>query len=98
MRERARVMEPIAHAIPKAIADLLRDSPLSPGKVEFAWKAAVGPAMERGTAVRFDGRVLLVEARTSAWAREVSRSSRTILKRMETLLGPNVIQELKVRV
>lgn len=91
-------MQHIAHAIPKALADALRETPLSSGKVEFAWKAAVGPAMERGTAVRLDGRVLLVEARTSSWAREVSRSSRVILKRMETLLGPDIIRELKVRV
>jgi hypothetical protein len=48
--------------------------------------------------VRLDGRVLLVKARTVAWAREVSRSSRMIMKRMATLLGPNLIQELKVRV
>ena len=98
MRDHVRVMQPIAHAIPKALAELLRDTPMSPGKVEFAWKAAVGPAMERGTAVRLEGRVLLVDAHTAAWAREVSRSSRIILKRMETLLGPGVIQELSVRV
>ena len=91
-------MVPIAHAIPRAVAELLRASPMSPGKVEFAWKTAVGPAIERGTAVRLEGRVLLVDVQTAAWGREVSRSSRIILKRMETLLGPGVIQELRVRV
>ena len=91
-------MQPLAHVIPRALAELLRETPLSPGKVEFAWKAAVGPAMVRGTAVRLEGHILLVEARTTAWAREVSRSSRIILKRMETLLGVDVIRELSVRV
>jgi hypothetical protein len=91
-------MVPIAHAIPRAVAELLRGSPMSPGKVEFAWKTAVGPAIERGTAVRLEGRVLLVDVKTAAWGREVSRSSRVILKRMETLLGPDVVQELRVRV
>lgn len=91
-------MQPLAHAIPRALAELLRETPLSPGKVEFAWKATVGPAMVRGTAVRLEGHTLLVEARTTAWAREVSRSSRIILKRMETLLGVDVIRELSVRV
>ena len=91
-------MQAIARVIPRAIAELLRDTPLSPGKVEFAWKTVVGPAMERGTSVRLDGRKLLVDARTPAWAREVSRSSHIILKRLETLLGPDVIHELIVRV
>jgi hypothetical protein len=91
-------MQPIAHAIPRAIAELLKNAPLSPGKVEFAWKTIVGPAMERGTSVRLEGHKLLVEARTGAWAREVSRSSHVILRRMELLLGPDVVQELIVRV
>ena len=90
-------MQPIAHAIPRALAELLRGSPLSPGKVEFAWKAAVGPGMERVTSVRLEGHVLLVEARTPAWTAEVRRSSRIILQRMQTLLGEDVIQEIAVR-
>ena len=90
-------MQPIAHAIPRALAELLRGSPLSPGKVEFAWKAAVGPGMERVTRVRLEGHVLLVEARTPAWTAEVRRSSRIILQRMQTLLGEDVIQEIAVR-
>jgi predicted nucleic acid-binding Zn ribbon protein len=91
-------MQPIAHLVPRAIAELLRNTPLTPGKVEFAWKAVVGPAMERGTAVRLDGRTLLVDARSAAWAREVKRSSPLILKRMAALLGPDVVRELTVRV
>lgn len=91
-------MVPIAQAVPKAIAALLRGTPMSPGKVEFAWKTVVGPAMGRGTAVRLDGRTLLVDARTAAWAREVTRSSRIILARLQTLLGSDVITELIVRV
>jgi predicted nucleic acid-binding Zn ribbon protein len=71
---------------------------MSPGKLEFAWKTVVGPAMGRGTFVRLDGRQLLVEAKTAAWAKEVTRSSRIILKRLQTLLGPEVVTELIVRV
>jgi Dna[CI] antecedent, DciA len=84
--------------VPKAIAMLLRDTPMSPGKLEFAWRTVVGPAMHRGTFVKLEGRTLLVEARTAAWAKEVSRSSRIILKRLQTLLGPEVVSELIVRV
>jgi hypothetical protein len=90
-------VQPLAQAIPQALAELLRETPMSPGKVEFVWKTVVGPAMERGTSIHLEGRKLLVEARTAAWAREVSRSSHLILKRMERLLGPNVVQELIVR-
>jgi hypothetical protein len=91
-------VQPISRVIPRALAELLRDTPTSAGKVEFVWKAVVGPAMDRGTAVRLEGTVLLVEARSAAWAREVARSSRVITKRMESLLGPGVIRELSVRV
>jgi predicted nucleic acid-binding Zn ribbon protein len=71
---------------------------MSQGKLAFAWKIVVGPAMERGTFVRLDGRKLLVDAKTAAWAKEVTRSSRIILKRLQTLLGSEVISELIIRV
>ena len=90
--------EPLAQAVPNAIATLLRNTPMSPGKMQFAWKVVVGPAMDRGTFVRLEGGHLLVEARTAAWAKEVSRSSRIILNRLQTLLGPEVVTELTVRV
>jgi hypothetical protein len=90
--------EPLAQAVPTAITTLLRNTPMSPGKMQFAWKVAVGAAMDRGTFVRLEGGHLLVEAKTAAWAKEVSRSSRIILNRLQTLLGPEVITELTVRV
>jgi hypothetical protein len=88
---------PIANAVPGAVAALLRSSPLSPGKVEFAWKAAVGPAIQRVTAVKFESGVLFVDATSAPWAREVSRSSGMILSRMQALLGAGVIKEIVVR-
>jgi predicted nucleic acid-binding Zn ribbon protein len=90
-------MLPLTAAIPRALAELLRGSPLSPGKVDFAWKASVGPAMQRVTAVRLEGSVLLVEAQSAQWAREVSRASPVILKRMQTLLGERSIKEIFIR-
>ena len=93
-----RGFEPLAQAIPRAVATLLRETPMSPGKLAFAWKTVVGPAMDRGTFVRLDGRTLLVDAKTAAWAKEVSRSSSIILRRLQTLLGSEVINELNVRV
>jgi predicted nucleic acid-binding Zn ribbon protein len=91
------VFEPLARAVPPAMTALLRSTPMSPGKLEFTWKTAVGPAMGRGTSVRLEGKTLLVDARTAAWATEVARSSAIILRRLQTLLGPDVIRELTVR-
>ena len=57
---------PIDRGMPGALVELLRGSPLSDGKVTFAWKAAVGPAIERVTHVKLEQRVLLVETRERA--------------------------------
>jgi predicted nucleic acid-binding Zn ribbon protein len=90
-------MLPLTAAVPGALAELLRDSPLSRGKVEFAWKASVGTALQRATAVCLEQGVLLVDAQSAQWALEVRRSSRIILRRMQSLLGEDVIREIVVR-
>src|SRR5262249_14307291 len=90
-------MRPIAHAVPGALHDLLRDAPLSAGKVQFAWRSAVGPAMGRVTAVNLAGSVLLVDAATPAWAREVQRSGSLILTRMQRLLGETAVHRIEIR-
>ena len=90
-------MLPLTHALPGALAHLLRDAPLSDGKVSFAWRAAVGPAFGRATAVKLNGRVLLVETTSSPWAIEIKRSSGTILRRLQTLLGADTIAAIEVR-
>ena len=91
-------MQSLSHAVPGAIAELLRGTPLSPGKVQFAWTVAVGPAMQRATAVKLvdDGR-LLVDAVDAQWAREVRRSTRVILPRLRALLGDGVVTVVEVR-
>ena len=90
-------MRPLSSALPGAIAELLRGAPLSPGKVSFAWRAAVGPALERETSVRLEGGTLIVDAATRQWASEVRRSSGIILRRMHTLLGADAVKDLQVR-
>jgi predicted nucleic acid-binding Zn ribbon protein len=83
--------------MPGALAELMRGAPLSTGKVGFAWRAAVGPAVERATSVRLEGGVLLVDATSGAWAREVIRSSPVILARLQTLLGREAVASISVR-
>ena len=90
-------MQQIGSAVPGAIAELLRTGPMSPGKLDFAWKTAVGPAFGKVTSVRLEGSLLLVDAATIHWVREIRRSSPIILRRLQTLLGDGVITELAVR-
>lgn len=90
-------MEPIRHSVPRVLADLLRDAPLSPGKVDFAWKTTVGAAVARATQVRLEDGVLLVEASSKQWAREVMRSSPVILRRLQFLLGDTAVTRISLR-
>ncbi len=91
-------MRRIADAVPGAVAELLRRAPLSPGKVAFAWRTAVGAQLQRVTSVGLNGHVLIVAAGTRQWARELHRSSPVILRRLATLLGEGVVTSLDIRV
>lgn len=90
-------VRPLNDAIPGAIVSILRSAPLSPGKVTFAWRTAVGPAVDRVTAVRLEQPVLLVDVTGPQWSREIHRSSPIILRRLEALLGPGIVERLEVR-
>jgi hypothetical protein len=90
-------MRPLTQALPGALAALLRDVPISIGKVDFAWKAAVGTAVERVTSVRLENRVLIVEVPDLNWAREIARSTPVILARLQTLLGGDSVSEIQIR-
>jgi predicted nucleic acid-binding Zn ribbon protein len=90
-------VRPLASALPGALAELLRGAPLSPGKVSFAWRAAVGPALERETSVRLEAGTLYVDAASKQWAREVRRSASVILNRLQTLLGDGTVKSISVR-
>ena len=92
-----RLVQRLAQAVPNALAALLRDVPLSDGKVEFAWKTSVGPNLERVTAVKLEGRVLIVEVPDGSWTREIARVTPLILRRMQALLGTNAISEILIR-
>ena len=90
-------MEAFGDALPAVLAELLRGGPLSPAKLEFAWKAVVGPALERVTTPRLEGRVVVVDAASPQWAREVTRSKDVILGRLRALLGESAVARLDVR-
>ena len=90
-------MHPIAHVVPAALMELLRTTPLSDGKVAFAWRAAVGPALDRATDVKLEGGVLIVETSSAQWGREIARSSSLILSRLQEFLGREVVTRIDVR-
>ena len=89
-------MIPVHAFIPDALAAIVRKAPLTPEKIAFAWRTAVGPSVDRTTSVALDGHVLRVRAQNAAWRREVERSAGLIRRRLDALLGPGVIRSLDV--
>jgi len=87
---------PVAEVIPAALAAVLRNAPLTPEKVAFAWRLTVGPAVDRATTIELRERVLYVRARDAAWRREVQRSAGLIRRRLQALLGPDVLRALDI--
>jgi hypothetical protein len=83
--------------MPGALVDLLRNAPLSQGKVAFAWRAAVGPALERVTSVFLENSTLIVETATVQWSREVHRSTPVIMRRLDALLGAGAVTRIETR-
>jgi predicted nucleic acid-binding Zn ribbon protein len=90
-------MQPIGQVLPRALAEIVRQAPLSAGKVDFAWKSAVGAAMARATAVRLEDSVLLVDPQSAQWGAAVMRASGIILTRLQALLGTEAVRTIHVR-
>lgn len=88
-------MVPAHKVIPAVLAEVLRKAPLCPEKVEFAWRAAVGPAIARATSVSLDAEGLLhITSSDAHWMTEVRRSSKLILARLEAMLGAGVVKKI----
>jgi hypothetical protein len=86
----------VHRVIPDGLAAILRKAPLTDEKVAFAWRAAVGPAIDRGTSVSLDNGVLRVVVREDAWRREIERSDALIRARLDALLGRGIVRTLYV--
>ena len=89
-------MIPGHQLLPAALAEILRKAPLSDEKVAFAWRTAVGPAVDKATSVELRDRVLHVRVRDAAWQREVEHAAGVIRTRLATMLGESVIREIRV--
>jgi len=78
-----------------ALTVLLRQGPLSQGKLEVAWRTAVGGALCNATAVRLrEGGLVEATATDQRWHRELKRSSAMILDRLNALLGAGAVTRL----
>jgi hypothetical protein len=70
---------------------------MSQGKLEFAWRSAVGPAIERACCVRLaDDGTVEVRATDAAWRRELRHSQGMILRRLQDLLGTEVVRAVRI--
>jgi predicted nucleic acid-binding Zn ribbon protein len=89
-------MLPLNATAPRAVAELIKRTPLTPGKIEFVWRAAVGPAIARVTHVTLDTHgVLVVRTPDRHWAGEIRRSAVFITTRINALLGETVIKDIR---
>jgi hypothetical protein len=89
-------MIPVKKVLPHALASVLEKAPLTPEKVAFAWRMAVGPAIDQATTIELRGRELLVRVKDQAWQREVERSAGLIRARLRELLGDGVVRGIDV--
>ena len=89
-------MIPVNQFMPDALAAVLRRAPLTPEKVAFSWRTAVGPAVDKVTAVELRDGVLYVRAKDAAWRREIERSAALIRSRLDGLLGEHVVRRVEI--
>jgi hypothetical protein len=82
--------------MPDALAVVLRRAPLTPEKVAFSWRTAVGPAVDKVTTIELRNGVLRVRAKDAAWQREVERSAALIRSRLDSLLGEHIVRYIEV--
>lgn len=90
-------MIPVQQFMPAALASVLRLAPMTPEKVAFAWRTAVGGAVDRASRVELRGSTLVVVVKSDQWRQELSRSSGMIRSRMNLVLGDGVVGWIDVR-
>ena len=81
--------------MPAVLADVIRKAPLTDEKVAFAWRLAVGPAVDKATTVRLaPNGTLYVKANASAWNDAIAKSLGIIRSRLAHYLGETAVQRV----
>jgi hypothetical protein len=81
--------------MPAVVGDVIRKAPLTDEKVAFAWRLAVGPAINKATTVRLgsDG-TLYLTAESKAWVDSVRDSIGIIRSRLAHFLGDDAVKRI----
>ena len=81
--------------MPAVLADVIRKAPLTDEKVQFAWRLAVGPALDKATTVRLAANgTLYVKAEAPAWNDAIGKSLGIIRSRLAHFLGETTINRI----
>jgi hypothetical protein len=81
--------------LPGVVAEVVRKAPLSDAKVAFAWRLAVGPALDKATTVRLDADgTLHVSAESNAWIDSIRASIGLIRSRLAHYLGEDAVKRM----
>jgi predicted nucleic acid-binding Zn ribbon protein len=90
-------MDHASRVLPAVLATAIRQAPLTPEKVVFAWRAASGAAIARVTDVTLaEGGVLKVQALDPQWAKEVHRLRHDLVRQLEPWLGTGVVATIEI--
>ena len=74
--------------LPSVLIELVRRQPMTPAKVEFAWRTSVGPALSRASRVSLGEQgVVTIHVDSPHWRREVQHALPALRPRLERLLG-----------
>ena len=89
-------MQPFQSVAEGVLAQVVRRQPASPARTTFAWTVAAGPAMARAATVDARDGILFITPKDARWSREIERSSDTILRRVQHLLGANAVTAISI--
>lgn len=91
-------MVPLRATLAETMAKLLRPQPLTPGKLDLAWRLSVGSALARVTGLRLreDG-VLVIHATDPRWRPELETAVPLIRRRLAAFLGEELVAHLEIQ-
>jgi hypothetical protein len=81
--------------MPAVLAEVIRKAPLTDEKVRFAWRLAVGAAVDKATTVRLAANgTLYVKAEAPAWNDALGKSLGIIRSRLAHYLGETAVKSI----